>query len=465
MSQLKDIATLKKEIEELKKLNNELLLRNKELIEQNRQLNAQIEKLKTRLDNELHNKKTLRFKIATVLYASLHGFTNIATIHDKEQLIDELDKFYLIMNDILAKYNIQKVPSIGDTIIVVGGIPKKNRTNPIEMVLAAIDIRRAFIEFQNNLFGENHLWELNIGIHTGAINVNITGKKKEIYDIKGETVNIASRIESVAVKGKIIISESTLEYVAPYFRYRFFSKLPVKYVGDLALYEILGFSPEYSSDSKGIAPNSKFNTRLQLIRYDDLEAFMLDKLERELPKYLYYHNIKHTIDVIIQSELIGKSEGVTSEELLLLKTAALFHDAGQIIQSKGHEEISVQIAREILPSFNYTEEQINKICEIILATKLPPKPKSLLEKIICDADLDYLGRQDFIEVSNTLYKELKEQNIVTSLKQWYELQIAFLSEHQYFTETANKLREVNKQTQIERLKKELEKIGNESSYL
>jgi HD superfamily phosphodiesterase len=124
------------------------------------------------------------------------------------------------------------------------------------------------------------------------------------------------------------------------------------------------------------------------------------------------------------------------------------------VQSKDHEEISAQIAREILPKYQYTPEQIETICSIIKATKLPPNPKTLLEKIICDADLDYLGRKDFIPVSNNLYRELREQNLVGDINEWNRMQIKFLTNHQYFTQTANNLREVNKQTQIERLKQE-----------
>ena len=101
---------------------------------------------------------------------------------------------------------------------------------------------------------------------------------------------------------------------------------------------------------------------------------------------------------------------------------------------------------------DYTEEQIEKICEIIMSTKLPPQPKTLLESIICDSDLDYLGRSDFIPVSNTLYEELKEQNKIGSLNDWNKLQLKFISGHQYFTETARSLREVNKQKQIDRIK-------------
>ncbi|GAB4449827.1 MAG: hypothetical protein Fur0028_05110 [Bacteroidales bacterium] len=451
------IEELLKQLEEQKKQNRELLQRNKELIEQNNLLNDEIERLRIRVQHESADKKSLRFKMATVLFADIRGFTKLSDEADPQKLIDELDRFYFIMDGIIKKYNIEKVSSVGDTIMLVGGIPKKNRTNPIEMVLAAMEIQHEFEKFQEEIFGPGkRIWEINMGIHSGPVTVSISGKKKETYEVKGETVNIASRIEAASEKGKIIISEQTRELVSAYFRCRYLGKLPVKYVGDMNLYNVNGYLPEFSSDNKGILPNQTFITKLQLIRYDDLEEFMLDKLERELPKYLYYHNLKHTMDVVIQAEIIGRGEGISEEEMLLLKTAALFHDSGQTVQSKGHEQISAQIALEILPKYGYSIEQINIICDIIKATELPPKPQTLLQNIICDADLDYLGRSDFIPVSNTLYKELHEQKLIGSMDDWNRLQIKFLSAHQYFTETANKLREVNKQTQIERLKQLIE---------
>jgi hypothetical protein len=92
-----------------------------------------------------------------------------------------------------------------------------------------------------------------------------------------------------------------------------------------------------------------------------------------------------------------------------------------------------------------------------MSTKLPPNPKYRLEEIMCDADLDYLGRSDMIPVSNTLYMELKDRNKIKSINEWNRMQIKFISGHQYFTETARNLREVNKQMQIERIRNLLPK--------
>jgi len=150
-------------------------------------------------------------------------------------------------------------------------------------------------------------------------------------------------------------------------------------------------------------------------------------------------------------ELIGWAEGCSDEEILLLKSAALFHDAGHTVAYDNHEHYGTLLAREMLPGFGYTPGQIERICSLIMATQLPPKPKDLLENIMCDSDLDYLGRSDFIPVSNTLFEELKAQNKMKSLNEWNKLQVKFISGHQYFTETARSLREVNKQLQIDRI--------------
>ena len=107
--------------------------------------------------------------------------------------------------------------------------------------------------------------------------------------------------------------------------------------------------------------------------------------------------------MVTEVELMGWAEGCSDEEILLLKMAGLFHDAGHTISYDEHEFHGTELVKKYLPEYNYTEKQIATICETIMATKLPPRPETTLQKIICDADLDYLGRSDFVPVSNTLY--------------------------------------------------------------
>lgn len=404
-------------------------------------------------DKENEGSHPLRFKMVTVLFSNVKGFAKLTNEKNAEALIDELDEFYRQFDSVVEKYNIEKVNAIGDNYISAGGIPRKNRTNPIEVILAAIEMQQFMKKLQEDAkLEQKKMWDLTFGIHSGPVTATTSGKKKISFDIKGETVNIASRIEASGQIGKIYISGVTHEIVQEYFRCEYVTKIPVKYEGDIAIYLVKGLRPEYSEDKNGFIPNKKFRTRYQLIKFDDLEEYVLDRLEKELPKHLFYHNLKHTIDVTIQVELIGRGENVNEEELLLLKTAALFHDFGHTIESKNHEYHGTILTQQILPKYGYDQEQIDLINGIIMATKLPPTPTTLLEQIICDADLDYLGRADFIPVSETLFKELAAQNILTDYNEWNKIQIKFLSAHSYFTKTADKIREVNKQKQIDRIK-------------
>jgi hypothetical protein len=142
--------------------------------------------------------------------------------------------------------------------------------------------------------------------------------------------------------------------------------------------------------------------------------------------------------------------------MLLLKTAALFHDMGFLVSYQDHEKTGIKMARDILPKYNYSGDQIEKIAELIWVTKLPPKPQNLLEEIMCDADLDYLGRSDFIPVSNNLFKELSDRGILNDIDEWNKMQLKFLESHHYFTATARKLRDKNKATQLEKIRKIVE---------
>lgn len=453
---IKRIAKLAKQNQDLEEKLKKLQKENEKLLRQNEKQKALLEKVSPgelkKAAPSLADQRALKFKMATVLYADIHGFSRVMADSDSSELMDELDEILFNFDHITAKYKIRKIKTIGDTYMCAGGIPVKNITNPIDVVMAALEMQEYLGEHERSRRGGNgQIWDLKIGIHTGPVTANITGRKKVAYDIKGDTVNTATRVEGVSEQGKILISVMTYELVKEFFQCEYFGKLPVKYKGDLDVYEVLGIKPQFSDKGDGINPNEAFNIKFGLIQFTDIQELILDKLEKELPDYLYYHNVKHTVDVVTEVELMGWAEGCSDEEILLLKTAALFHDAGHTIDYDNHEYHGTQLARKILPDFNYNERQIDTICDIIMATKLPPEPKNLLEEIICDADLDYLGRSDFIPVSNTLYDELRAQDKIGSLNDWNKLQVKFISNHQYFTKTARSLREVNKQKQIERI--------------
>jgi uncharacterized protein len=186
--------------------------------------------------------------------------------------------------------------------------------------------------------------------------------------------------------------------------------------------------------------------------------YIVEKLSGSLPPDLYYHGINHTVnDVTTAAKSHAILAGFNGDDLLLLETAALYHDCGYLQQYYFNEPIAVNIVREVLPGYGYTADQIETISKMIMATQLPQKPGSLLEQIMCDADLDSLGRDDFFITSHCLRLELAAYGQPTNVFEWYEKQLSFLQAHTYFTEVARSARDAGKRRNIQEIKKLLGK--------
>jgi uncharacterized protein len=180
------------------------------------------------------------------------------------------------------------------------------------------------------------------------------------------------------------------------------------------------------------------------MQFEKVKKFILTKLKKELTKNLTYHSLGHIKDVYSAAENIARLEKVEGEDLTLLLTAVLFHDSGFLISQKEHERLSCEIALKHLPDFDYTPAQIERICGMIMATQIPQTPHNKLQKIICDADLDYLGRDDFFPIGDKLFDELVMYGIIDNENEWNKLQVRFLEKHHYFTTSAKKLRQAKK---------------------
>jgi len=191
---------------------------------------------------------------------------------------------------------------------------------------------------------------------------------------------------------------------------------------------------------------------LSCMNFEKAEKFIHDKLTRELPRHLFYHSIYHVEDVMDAALRLAKQENIPAADLPLLQIAVLYHDSGFIIDTKNHEEIGCGIARESLPAFGFTPAQIATVCGMIMATRIPQLPHTHLEQILCDADLDYLGREDYDFISNNLFKEMNLYSMLDE-KSWLKLQIGFLEKHQYFTPSAISLRQASKDAKLAELKK------------
>ena len=191
----------------------------------------------------------------------------------------------------------------------------------------------------------------------------------------------------------------------------------------------------------------------RLIDFEKWKQKVFSMLSSHLSPMLTYHTIEHTMDVIEQCERLALAEGIKDgEELLPLRLASLYHDTGFLYVYHNHEEKSCEIVQEHLQGEGLGSDTMSLICSLIMVTKIPQTPKTHLEEIICDADLDYLGRDDFECISNKLRKEFFAFGFVRNEEEWNDVQIRFIESHRYFTKTAQHTRTEKKEQHLQKLK-------------
>lgn len=183
--------------------------------------------------------------------------------------------------------------------------------------------------------------------------------------------------------------------------------------------------------------------------FDNLYA----RLEKDLPYYLYYHSPSHTRSVVERCEFLTQLESLSEDATYLVKIAALYHDAGFLIGRKDHETKSCELAKAELPGYGFSTTEIKLICGMIAATRIPQQTNNLYEKIVADADLFYLGTDEYNFYSSQLYRELKYFNPKLNEEEWFQIQLNFLNAHSFHTdygkETLEPVKQINKQKLIE----------------
>jgi class 3 adenylate cyclase/ligand-binding sensor domain-containing protein/predicted metal-dependent HD superfamily phosphohydrolase len=399
---------------------------------------------------------------ATILFTDVVGFNKISESLTPARLVNKLDGLFKKFDAIVKERNIEKIKTIGDAYMAVGGIPEANATHAIDVCLAALLIQDYMAKHKfDALANGKDFWEIRIGINTGTVTAGIIGNLKIAYDVWGSAVNQAQRMEQLAEPGTISITETTFRMIEPYFEVRFKGEAPMKSSLLINRYELLHIKHDLSLRGEGLIPNDLFYEISQLhlyspIKYYSVEAEVLRMLEEQLPKNLYYHSVDHTRMVINAVEHLALCEGVRDEGLFLLKTAALFHDLGFTQQYEHNESIGVKLAQKILPDFGYSDLHIQTVSELIFATEVPHKPVNKLQEILCDADLGYLGTDDFEITSQKLKQELIEKGKIMSDKHWDEVQVPFLENHRYFTPTAIASRGPKKEENLAAVRKRLE---------
>lgn len=192
------------------------------------------------------------------------------------------------------------------------------------------------------------------------------------------------------------------------------------------------------------------------MKYTRAIEYVIAELKENLPDNLTYHSLHHTLSVMELAKQIGLKEGVEADDMELLMVAAAYHDSGFLRGMVNHEETGCEIVAEVLPQFEFNEAEIKIVQGMIMATKLPQTPNTHLERVICDADLGYIGGNHYFEIVAGLEKELLSIGVPLTDESWVEMQINFLKSQSFFTNYATKTFEAKKQIVLQQLESKRE---------
>ena len=248
-----------------RKLEKKIQERTREIEEKNLLLNEEKKKSDQLLQNilpaqiaeELKANGKVRvqyYDLATIMFLDFKDFSKISQFINPLKLINELNNCFTKFDEITKRHRIEKIKTIGDAYMCAGGIPEQNETNPFDTILAAFEI----LSFVGIAEENQWLSEVRIGIHTGEIMAGVIGKNKFAYDIWGEAVNIASRMETSSEAGRINISGETYELVKDFFDCEYRGKLEAKHKNQFDMYYALRIKKELSKDEEGMFPNDVF---------------------------------------------------------------------------------------------------------------------------------------------------------------------------------------------------------------
>lgn len=200
-----------------------------------------------------------RYNNVTVMFTDMKGFTTMAEKMTPEELVAELDECFVRFDHITARYGIEKIKTIGDSYMSACGLPSPVKHHAMRAVLAAIDVREEMDRWHKEREGTGkEAWVLRIGLHSGPVVAGVVGKSKFAYDIWGDTVNTASRMESSGAPGEVNVSGTTYELVKEHFVCEHRGQVEAKNKGKIDMYFVRRIKPEYSSDKQGLVPNERF---------------------------------------------------------------------------------------------------------------------------------------------------------------------------------------------------------------
>lgn len=386
-------------------------------------------------------RKTQKFDSVTVLFSDIQGFTKIAEHMNPEQLVDELDRYFIYFDELVDRYDVEKIKTIGDAYMCAGGVPSTDSANPIEVALVGLGMIAYVKERQAAAGG---FWNIRVGLNTGPVISGALGHTKKIFDIWGDSVNTASRMESSGVPGEVNVSGDTYNKIADYFECEYRGKMPVKYKGEIDMYFVKRLKAEYAEVGSGHLPNKLLLSKIRMMKVED----MLNDFEKSLDEITGEKIFAERFERLrINCELICRKEQMGDRGLMMTKIALMYAYANSNCPKSARIEPAVLQKRLRKMRFEETDlEEIAKINNRIAQNK---KADSHIEEVVYDSFSMIYNSKDIVKQIKDLYNCAAISEKHFSKKEWIKNQQHIIDNLSLYTNSARELAEVQAPKQKE----------------
>lgn len=377
-------------------------------------------------------RKTKKYDSATVLFSDIQGFTKISEHMNPEQLVDELDKYFIYFDELVERYDVEKIKTIGDAYMCAGGVPEFDSANPIEVTLVGLGM----IDYVKERQMKGAFWNMRVGIHTGPLVSAVLGNKKKAFDIWGDSVNTASRMESSGVPGEVNISGDTYIKIADYFECQYRGKMPVKYKGEIDMYFVKGLKPEFADGGSKCRPNKALITRIQAMKVDDV----LYNFQLQLKESLDEAYAQRFETLMMQCEMLSYAESLSVKETMFVKLAML-HLFAQDECPKAFR-LNTNNLMKRLSKAHFDDTDINELIKILNRPNILKTPEGVIEEIIYDSYYMTYCRKDLVKQLQNMQVCAADSGHRFKKKDWIETQQHTINNIEFRTQSARELVEV-----------------------
>lgn len=382
---------------------------------------------------EESQRKTHKYDGVTVLFSDIQGFTKIAEHLDPERLVDELDRYFIYFDELVDRYNVEKIKTIGDAYMCAGGVPNADSANPIEVTLVGLGMIAYVKERQASAGG---FWNIRVGLNTGLVVSGQIGNKKKVFDIWGDSVNTASRMESSGVPGEVNVSGDTYARICDYFDCEYRGKMPVKYKGEIDMYFVKRLKPEFSEEGSTCRPNAVLMQKIQTMKVDDILTAYTEKL-RDMPSDTFVTRFEA---LRLNCEMLCYSENLSQLNMMMAKMALMYTFNNNECPKSAKFEVS--FITDKLKKIHFDGDDIDDLTKALSRMQQARRPETLVEEIVHDSFSLLYTKKDVVRFLRQQYECAAAKGGRFSKREWVKNQTALMNSLRLYTNSARELAEV-----------------------